>query len=353
MVLCAPRQTDLVTTYTKILPGETAMNAKCPNEGRRSQTGIRGSGFGVPHSAFTLIELLVTITIISILAGISLGALHFARQSTIEGKTKATIAKLNALVMQRYESYLTRRVPIDTTGMKPKDAAIARLNALRDLMRMEMPERWSDVTNPPITSVLEPALKKAYFQRYAKSSAPNNEIQKHGDAKCLYMIVSMGNPEAMEQFGQDEIAIVDGDDFPVFIDAWGTPIGFLRWAPGFNNSDVQGNIDTLWNVGQALTQRQIATTNDHDPFDPQRVDLSKPDETNSTNNVPTGWRLVPLIYSYGPDKEEGIYSAKTYTYIGNPYETILGNSGNGVGLGTPDGTGKHFDNIHNHRIEQQ
>ena len=64
-------------------------------------------------SGFTLIELLVTITIIGILAGISLGAIRYARIATAEAKTKATIAKLNALVMQRYESYMTRRVPID------------------------------------------------------------------------------------------------------------------------------------------------------------------------------------------------------------------------------------------------
>ena len=61
---------------------------------------------------FTLVELLVTITIIGMLAGMMLGALQMARNSAREAATKATIAKLNSIIMQRYESYMTRRVPI-------------------------------------------------------------------------------------------------------------------------------------------------------------------------------------------------------------------------------------------------
>ena len=66
--------------------------------------------------AFTLVELLVTITIIGILAAMTLGALQASRQAGREYATKATIAKLNNIIMQRYESYLTRRVPISTTA---------------------------------------------------------------------------------------------------------------------------------------------------------------------------------------------------------------------------------------------
>ncbi len=124
-------------------------------------------------------------------------------------------------------------------------------------MRMEMPDRWSDVditntpplavpiNNPfnPVTSVPVPALTRAYNDRYSQAvsalvNPPNKlnineaktKVEENGGPECLYMIVSMGNPEAMEQFGQDEIGDVDGDGLPEFIDGWGMPISFLRWA---------------------------------------------------------------------------------------------------------------------------
>ena len=370
------------------------MNTNCPTRDQRS--GFRGQRSGVQGSkesianwklqnancklrtdssfilhpssfrpGFTLIELLVTITIISILAGISLGAFRYARTAAAEMKTKATIAKLDAIVMQRYESYMTRRMPIDTNGLTPAQAARSRLEAIRDLIRMEMPERWSDVINGPLDiynplskpnfKVPEPAFKLACYQRYLQSTADNTLIKNNGGPECLYLIVSMGNPEAMEQFGQNEIGDVDGDGFPEFIDGWGTPISFLRWAPGFNDSDVQPNISRSWNDAPAIAQRQQATTYDHDPFDPQSVDVEQAEDPNnlSSRKVPTGWRLVPLIYSFGPDKKEGIYAASVYKYQGNPYETISGSGGIPVGIGTPNDTGQHVDNIHNHRIEQK
>ena len=84
--------------------------------------------------AFTLVELLVTITIISILAGMILGALHAARNSAREAATKATIAKLNTIIMRR------SRVVYDATGTDCDPArnlagrrVLMRLNAIRDL----------------------------------------------------------------------------------------------------------------------------------------------------------------------------------------------------------------------------
>ncbi len=160
---------------------------------------------------FTLIEMLVTISIIAILSGLMFGALQMARASAREDATKATIAKLNNIIMARYMNYRTRRVPLnistDPSGNRLTPAQIARdrLYALRDLMRMEMPDRSDDVNQGPIQlpnshlSVPRPALSQSYLSRIQGSNAENAQ------ATLLYMIVSMGSPEAMEQFSQSEI----------------------------------------------------------------------------------------------------------------------------------------------------
>ena len=327
------------------------------SERRETASGfVRNSAFSIQHSAFTLVELLVTIAIISILAGISLGAMRYARQAAAEATTKATIAKLNDLVMRRYESYITRRVPIDLSALmadttvtaKAKQAARYRYLALLDLMRMEMPERTYDILYGPLNgpsgspwTTARPALS----QMYLKKDPLNTSVDKNRAAKYLYMWISMTYPEAMEQFGQDEIADIDGDGWPVFIDGWGNPIMFLRWAPGFlpanhSNSDIQ--------TGDAI--------NDHDPFDTQRI-------------FPTfNFRLVPLVYSAGLDKKYGINIVSSTSGVGyfygidpstlqlgdlNPYYTPTGGQA-GLPVAEKDGTtNTYLDNITNHRIEQQ
>jgi prepilin-type N-terminal cleavage/methylation domain-containing protein len=306
---------------------------------------------------FTLVELLVVITIISIMASIVMGGMSYGRQAARDAKTKTTIAKLNDIIMQKYESYLTRRVPIDTTGMTPNVAAHARLSAIRDLMRMEMPERWNDILNGPNTdpisntSVPKPALYTIYLQQY------NNVPHASGSndsAKCLYMIVATSSPESMEQFDRSEIGFDGADTWPMFIDGWGTPIKFLRWAPGFNVSDIQPNITTSsWTDNSAGCQRELATTNDHDPLDPRRLDTSQPDNVTS-NSLSTGWRLVPLIFSAGPDKQYDINDLTGYSYTGNPYSSGHDAVTNDViGIGAPVSSNHHLDNIHNHSIEQR
>ena len=318
--------------------------------------------------AFTLVELLVTITIIGILASLVLGALQSAREMAREAATKATIVKLHNIIMQRYEGYLNRRIGFDTTGMtaaqidaanqaaraNPKVAARYRLDAIRDTMRMEMPDARSDVVNSPIAfswgKVPEPALHRIYA---AKPPTANMDA-----AKCLYLVVSMGSPESMEQFSQAELGTVDGE--PVFVDGWGKPIMWLRWAPGCSSCtdpDFVAATGIHW-TGTSTIQSGVAlpysrlkpdgtpvmntdgtyvmVSGDHDPFDTRSVDA-------------VAFRIIPLIYSstgrtkadgtpqYGIDLDAG------YTFAGNPYGSTK--------LGQPIAGEGAEGNITNHAIE--
>ena len=81
----------------------------------------------------------------------------------------------------------------------------------------------------------------------------------------LYMWVMTSIPEAKTMFNSSEIALnADGDNWPMFIDGWGNPIGFLRWAPGA--TVVAGNAAT---TGWSDVQIDDTSGNNfhHDPFD--------------------------------------------------------------------------------------
>lgn len=153
-----------------------------------------------PRRGFTLVEMLITITIIGILAGGVLAALQSARETAKVAKTKSTITKLHYIIMARYDSYRTRRVPIEIpSDTAPQFAAFDRLNALHDLMRMEMPDRWSDVdgahgTSPPPADPASPApetmlsglttvpsINARYFRLYR--NARNAATASTGDAR--------------------------------------------------------------------------------------------------------------------------------------------------------------------------
>jgi prepilin-type N-terminal cleavage/methylation domain-containing protein len=82
------------------------------------------------RKGFTLIELLVVITILGILSSIVFAALNRARQRANVLNTKSTVAKLHSQIQAKWDSYRTRKVPIDpqallSSGSPPIQAANA------------------------------------------------------------------------------------------------------------------------------------------------------------------------------------------------------------------------------------
>jgi prepilin-type N-terminal cleavage/methylation domain-containing protein len=356
------------------------------------------SAFRLPPSAlrpsFTLIELLISILIISILAAALLGVAAVAGETAREAKTRNVIARLHTLLMEQYDSYKSRRVLSLATDFVNKNTALSvsqqgaarqegRLYALREMMLMEMPDRWSDVvlgdpsayTNPsgpfpvPLYLPARTELSTLYLRQYAslltrKNTLTGNtntiaDIEKNQSAECLYMIImnATGDGEAKTLFPESSIGDTDGDGAPEFLDGWGHPISFLRWAPGFV-SDVQLNLNDLNNTSVFLAaDANSAVAKDHDPFDLFHIELK-------------AFRLVPLIYSTGRDEEaglivpddnyvawpktgsSGINTTSPYLYPRlTPYELSPVNSLKAYsGTVDPANNKAATDNIHNHLI---
>ncbi len=194
-------------------------------------------------------------------------ALFSAQETAKVAKTKTLIAKLDAIVKARWDSYRTRRVPIVIPPLAtPQAAATMRLDALRDLMRMELPDRWSDIIDLPVTPfgsppfIARPALNQGYLRKYklVNNANINFPTGQFAGAECLYMIVMSAIAEegdAREVFKPDDVKDVDGDGFPEFVDAWGRPIQFLRWPAGFQFSELQ-----IAATGQASGSMSITVT---------------------------------------------------------------------------------------------
>lgn len=227
------------------------------------------------RAAFTLVELLVTMVIIAILASLTLAGLGGVRQRAKADKTRNTIRKIDAVIRPMYDSYRNRRVTSAAAGSTARNYHQMLLDK-RKLVTYEMPDQWGDVPTPQDLSggSLNPKFKTTAVRAYAQIRPTNPDPKPtFSSAECLYMILERSGyePDALEFFRSDEIGDIDKDGKNEFLDGWGRPIAFLRWAPGFTSPIQQPD--------------PVAA---HDPLDP-------------TGRDPTAYALVPLIYSAGPD----------------------------------------------------
>jgi prepilin-type N-terminal cleavage/methylation domain-containing protein len=370
----------------------------------REQSRCARISFPIPHSPFltlhssfpprrgvTLVELLITMTIMAIIAAAVLGTAAAAIESGREKKTQSTIAKIHSLLMERYASYETRRIDVDPRITRAIDAwvaqaatpadfqarstargqmlADARLLGLRELMKKEMPDRGEDVNHVVQVLSQPPPLAQIYFRR--AQQLPSGATLS--SAECLYMVVmsATGDGEARTLFTKQDIGDTDDDGAPEFIDGWGNPISWMRWPAG-----VVSDLQPLSADG---TRPGIV---DHDPFDLFRRD-SPTVSTPSTSVYPsvaingvqfvetyrknlrnrieeaaadptktylTAYRLVPLIYSVGPDGEPGMQIPKNSDAAPlDPY--LVTSDGYQAGAIDRDNPDIVKDNITNHLLE--
>ena len=290
--------------------------------------------------AMTLVELLIVGAVIAILAALTLTAVSMVATTAKITKTRATIQKIDVAMQQIFEEYEERFLllknnknvltpqPTDEEWQQLTDEEQLRIavHCLRDIMRMEMPQCWAEVSADPTKITLNgkdyvlkhPSPLLEYYLQHGTASS----------AELLFLIIQNLNPEALEAFHGSEIADTDGNGLLEFVDAWGKPIRFLRWAPAFTDSDLQPNVQP-WGDAEAAQKAK-----EQQPF---LLGLGEGGHDDF------GWFLYPLIYSAGPDGEYGIDEGDDVWNTDKEIDPCARPAG------IPDGTGKHFDNIHNHR----
>lgn len=291
---------------------------------------------------FTLVELLIVISVIAIISAIVLVALADARQSAKRGRTDTQVTRISELLLTRWEEYQSRQMPIQVNaGLSPADASYLRHRYMLDLMRMEMPDRVTDVLDGPTPSnvllaprnipgappLVQPALHRRYNRIALRTVTQTGGVWSidHQGSECLYMILESMETDlgsGTDFLAPQEIGDTDGDGFNEILDAWGNPIEFIRWAPGFESS--------LQDHPNAIS----GPVEQPDGFDPFRQSLRwNPNFFPENRDRP--FAITPLVVSAGPDGRYGIYGITetirgNTVYQGQPFRQALLPNGSSV-----------------------
>lgn len=294
---------------------------------------------------FTLVELLTVITIMGMLGAISITTVRGAVQSAKETQTRTTVAKIDSVLTGIYEKYQYRR--LESQGSTIKERALSRLLKTRDLLRCDLPCTYDEVDvkstlNRDQLSDYTP-LQQVYRREIGIAASAGATDFPNINAELLYLVVMNADPEARATFSDREIADTDNNGLYEFVDGWGNPIKWMRWAPGLLMSDRQ----PLCYRDDALVEKF-----DADPFDPlEVVQRCWDDGQFSTGDIRPGWFLVPYVYSAGPDGEYGLVTPEVFgddpSDMNDPFTYSRYNPDSTAG--SPDGL-KYKDNIDNHTL---
>jgi prepilin-type N-terminal cleavage/methylation domain-containing protein len=329
-----------------------------------------------PHRhAFTLTELLVAMSVLALMAAMVVTAVSGVTRTAREARTRNIIAAIDSVLMEQYEAYKYRPFSVEIPDLQMQvnastevglevlagEAARVRLMMIRDMQRMEMPDRLSDIADAPtaLYAAAHPLARvsgtdQVVGTRNDKSQRrtfqvswynPNATFASGGDAipsklasyrsrfptgfnftsqaalsnqgaECLYLIMAtsfVGGSPAIDVIPQTSIGDTDGDGLLEILDGWGQPLGFIRWPVGY--FDLEQSVDTTVPEDFDLFRSDYAytVTGASSPAYATDVNASPPVQLRP-------WHIRPLVFSAGADGEFGITS--------DPY--------NGSGLAVPD-----------------
>jgi type II secretory pathway pseudopilin PulG len=259
--------------------------------------------------AFTLVELLVVITIIIILVSLTAAGVSRMVDASRTRTTETIVQAVDQLLQKAWNKVIAdaKKEPIPqgvlNFAMDPKRARVIWIK----LRLMEaFPQTYQEILNPPIynpsvnstvfaadNGPIPPGMRR-YLRTYqniltAKGITNDNGGRAHSSA-CLLMALSEINRGGGASLRPDQFRIgdTDGDGLPEFLDGWGNPLFFARFATG-DGGGLQSAFPT---TDPKMSQYR-------DPLDPD------------------GWLARPWRWQQG-NGGYGYVNLKQITFIGQP-----------------------------------
>jgi prepilin-type N-terminal cleavage/methylation domain-containing protein len=256
------------------------------------------------RAGMTLIELLIVMTIIAVLASLSIGAVFTLREAQMKSFTETTLTKLASALDLQWKAAMDTindelKLPPPPTGTPlgnlrqwctttaGGDSERAKVIYAKARLAQEFPVTF-DMAQAPVKNVL--GINPGYQAEIGNTPSAGN--QEWESAALLYLALRKARRGMVTDFGEiDPSSIQQQGNFKIFVDAWGRPLRYYIFPVNndelANKPDPQDPANTLQNKPWRVSpQGALFITKIH------------------TLDVPH--RLVPVIASAGRDANWGI-----------------------------------------------
>jgi prepilin-type N-terminal cleavage/methylation domain-containing protein len=312
--------------------------------------------------SFTLVELLIVIGIISVLAGLSIGAVMATIGFQHQKNTKFYMRELKGATKKRWDAVVQSAGNEDMSNTIGSSAystiasnwagdnggPLTRVMYVKFRLKQEFPTSFAEALSPwplpPNPNYVAYLNNLGITTANTSATAPAN----YESSACLYMALTQGTSGTnfkADQFANAVRDFTGPGNKPVktFADDWGNPLVFCRWATG---DTVLDGLSPLTSTNTAVRDLQdpdgqLLNANWNNPTSTgcQNFQQYGHSVTSATNpGQPYAYYTIPVLMSYGPDGLPGLAAVTGPYYL----QTLA-----------RDGTNASADNIYSYNLDRE